>query len=279
MLGKLIKYEFKSMSRVMWFLYGGLIIIGALLGLFLRIQSHVNSGPDDVNYYSPLFSMLETADNPVLRIVVTALVAIYVLMMWAVGIMTVIIIITRFNRNLLGGEGYLMHTLPVKTHNLVLSKCIVSIIWMTIGALAGVLSAIMLGLTSGALQFILKELTPEMIKEMLQILASSEVVLFVILMIVGGITSILTFYVSMAIGNLANKNKFLIAVLAYVGIQIVATIIISIITVAGGSLIEMLIEEGSFNKIIIYQIVQQIIMGIAFFAGTTYILKNKLNLA
>ena len=279
MLGKLIKYEFKSTSRIMWFLYGGLIIIGSLLGIFLRIQSHVNSSADDVNYYSPLFSMMDTADNPVLRIVVAALIAIYILMIWAVAIMTTILIVTRFYRNLLGGEGYLMHTLPVKTHNLVISKGIVAILWMTIGIIAGIISAIMLGLTSGALQYIFKEMTWDMFKEIINAITSSEFMLFVILAIIGGITSIFTFYMSMAIGNLANKNKFLFSVLAYIGISIVITIIFSIITFAGESMLEMLLDNGSFNMFMIYQIILQTILGIGFFIGTTYILKNKLNLA
>ena len=279
MLGKLIKYEFKSTSRIMWFLYGGLIIIGSLLGIFLRIQSHVNSSADDVTYYSPLFSMMDTADNPVLRIVVAALIAIYILMIWAVAIMTTILIVTRFYRNLLGGEGYLMHTLPVKTHNLVISKGIVAILWMTIGIIAGIISAIMLGLTSGALQYIFKEMTWDMFKEIINAITSSEFMLFVILAIIGGITSIFTFYMSMAIGNLANKNKFLFSVLAYIGISIVITIIFSIITFAGESMLEMLLDNGSFNMFMIYQIILQTILGIGFFIGTTYILKNKLNLA
>ena len=279
MLGKLIKYEFKSTSRIMWFLYGGLIIIGTLLGLFLRIQSHVNSSQDNVNYYSPLFSMMDTADNPVLRIVVAALIAIYILMIWAVAIMTTILIVTRFNRNLLGGEGYLMHTLPVKTHNLVISKGIVAILWLVIGGIAGIISAIMLGLTSGALRYIFEELSWDVFKDIMQALTSSEFILFAILAVVASITSILTFYVSMAIGNLANKNKFLYSVLAYIGIQIIVTIIFSIITFAGGSMIEILLDNGSFNMLLVSQIIQQIILGVAFFIGTNYILKNKLNLA
>ena len=37
--------------------------------------------------------------------------------------------ISRFKRNLLGDEGYLMHTLPVKTRDNILSKSIVSVVW------------------------------------------------------------------------------------------------------------------------------------------------------
>ena len=113
MLGKLIKYEFKSTSRVMWFLYGALIIVGALLGFILRIDD------DSMNLsIMPFYASSETSQRA-LQITMGALGGIYVLMIQAIFIMTVIMIITRFNRNLLGGEGYLMHTLPVKTHSLI----------------------------------------------------------------------------------------------------------------------------------------------------------------
>ena len=41
-----------------------------------------------------------------------------------VAVVSVMTIVTRFTRNLLGREGYLMHTLPVTESQLILSKLI-----------------------------------------------------------------------------------------------------------------------------------------------------------
>ena len=273
MLGKLIKYEFKSTSRVMWFLYGALIVVGALLGFILRV--------DDDSFdlsIMPFYASSETAQRA-LQITLGALGGIYVLMIQAIFIMTIIMIITRFNRNLLGGEGYLMHTLPVKTHNLILSKGIVAIIWGAIAIAAGILSGLFFSITSGILGLIIKENAWEQIWRSIQEIMGLNTALFIIAIVIGSIATVLAFYFAMAIGNLANKNKFLYAVLAYVGIQIVLSIILSVIGINGGGATALLIGPGNLRSFLITSIVEQLILCVGFFFGTNYILKNKLNLA
>ena len=271
MLGKLIKYEFKSTSRIMWFLYGALIIVGALLGLVLK----VNSG--DFNAM-PIMGIIGE-ESKAFNILFGSLITIYVLMIQAIFIMTIVMIITRFNKNLLGGEGYLMHTLPVKTHNLILSKGIVAIIWGVIACVAGALSGFVLTLTSGLFSYVIRNATWEQIRTMMSEILTKNTFLAIVLVIVGAIASILSFYFAMAIGNLANKNKFLFAVLAYIGIQIVLSILLSIISVSAGGFFQVMLYEGKMSNFLIIQIIQQIILAVVYFFGTNYILKNKLNLA
>ena len=272
MLGKLIKYEFKSTSRIMWFLYGALIIVGALLGLVLRVNS------SDYSSAMPIIGIIGE-DSRAFNILFGSLASIYVLMIQAIFIMTLVMIVTRFNKNLLGGEGYLMHTLPVKTHNLILSKGVVAIIWGVIAIVAGLLSGFLLSLTSGLLGYIIREASWEQIKVMIGEILTKNTFLGLILVIVGSISAILSFYFAMAIGNLANKNKFLYAVLAYVGIQVVLSVLLSIIGVSNGGLFGVLVSQDRMSSFLVIQIIQQLILSVAFFFGTNYILKNKLNLA
>ena len=273
MLGKLVKYEFKSTSRVMWFLYGALIVVGALLGFMLRIDEE----SFDLSLM-PFYASSETGQRA-LQIALGSLGVIYFMMIQAIFIMTVIMIITRFNKNLLGGEGYLMHTLPVKTHNLILSKGIVAIIWGAIAILAGVLSGLFFSITSGILGLIIKENAWEQIWRAIEEIMGLNTVLFLIAIVIGCIATVLAFYFAMAIGNLANKNKFLYAVLAYVGIQIVLSVVFSIIGINGGGVFGLLIGPESLRGFLITSIVEQLILCVGFFFGTNYILKNKLNLA
>ena len=272
MLGKLIKYEFKSTSRVMWFLYGALIVVGALLGFMLRID-------DDSNLsIMPFYASSETTQKA-LQITMGALGGIYVLMIQAIFIMTIIMIITRFNRNLLGGEGYLMHTLPVKTHNLILSKGIVAIIWGAIAVLSGILSGLFFSITSGVLGLIIKENAWAQIWGSIKEMFGLNTVLFIIAIVIGCISTVMAFYFAMAIGNLANKNKFLYAVLAYVGIQVVLSIIVSVIGINGGGIVGLMFGPDNLRGFLIQSIIEGLILIVGFFFGTTYILKNKLNLA
>ena len=159
MLGKLIKYEFKSTSRLMWYLYGALIIIGGLMGIMFRTNE---SGESSAMGYISMFGI--TGNNDTLTTIFVILTGVYALLVQAIFIMTVIMIVSRFYKNLLGGEGYLMHTLPVKTHNLIISKGIVAIIWGVIAVISGILSGLLFSITSGILGRIFNELTWERFK-------------------------------------------------------------------------------------------------------------------
>lgn len=104
MLKQLLKYEFKATGRTYGGLYLALVALAVLSGFSLR-----SSSKDD------FASLLLFA---------------YMVVAVAVAVVSVMTIVTRFTRNLLGREGYLMHTLPVTESQLILSKLISSVVWM-----------------------------------------------------------------------------------------------------------------------------------------------------
>ena len=274
MLGKLLKYEMKSTSRVMWFLYAAVIIVGTVIGLML----HINAEGD--------FYIEQLAGGAVVpRIAALIFIFIYGVLLAAMAIMTIIMIIQRFNNNLLRGEGYLMHTLPVPTWMLILSKLIISVVWIIIGALASVISALLLGLTSGILQFILKNGELEdFIHDYWEFFGSPSA-LFIVSMFIGVILLILELYFSMAVGNIANRNKFLLAIGTFIGVIIVTAIISSAVGNAAGRLIaedsvfSLSTVSNSVNTMLIKNIILDVIFGAACYFGTTMIMKKRLNLA
>ena len=104
MLGKLIKYEFKSTMRIFLPLYGvilGFTLIRKLLDI-LNVEFFFSDG---------------------------ILVTTYLLMTIGIIALTFILGILRFYKNILGTEGYLMNTLPVKSWQLVFSKLFTSVSW------------------------------------------------------------------------------------------------------------------------------------------------------
>ena len=130
MLKQLLKYEFKATGRTYGGLYLALVALAVLSGFSLR-----SSSKDD------FASLLLFA---------------YMVVAVAVAVVSVMTIVTRFTRNLLGREGYLMHTLPVTESQLILSKLISSVVWMLCSSIVGIFSfAVMLlalSLNSAALQ-------------------------------------------------------------------------------------------------------------------------------
>ena len=114
MLKQLLKYEFKATGRTYGGLYLALVALAVLNGFSLR-----SSSKDD------FASLLLFA---------------YMVVAVAVAVVSVMTIVTRFTRNLLGREGYLMHTLPVTETQLVTSKLISSTVWSLCSILAACLS-------------------------------------------------------------------------------------------------------------------------------------------
>lgn len=120
MLRKLIKHEFRATGRVMLPMY--LILLVTAVGANLSTRG-----------------LLET-DIWFLNFLGGALVTAFAVAMFAVCIVSFVLMVQRFQRNLLGDEGYLTLTLPASIHKQVWAKLIVSAVWFAL-TLAAVLAA------------------------------------------------------------------------------------------------------------------------------------------
>ena len=116
MLSKLLKYEFKATCRIYGGLYLAILAAAALLGAFFRFPALVSDFP------------------------IAVVTIVYLMLCVAIAVITALTIIQRFTRNLLGREGYLMHTLPVTPAQLILSKLISSMVWLLCSILVIALS-------------------------------------------------------------------------------------------------------------------------------------------
>ena len=102
MIAKLTKYEFRSSIKIMAMIWGALIVVSILLALTNPI-SDVNPLSDDMSDASGLAEILTVTAG-----------ILYAMVACAIVVVTVFIIIQRFYSSLLGDEGYLINTLPVK---------------------------------------------------------------------------------------------------------------------------------------------------------------------
>ena len=93
MLKKLLKHEFRATARTYGGLYLALLAVSVLFGASIRGWNGTNS-----DAYSTAVGLLSLA---------------YTAVLIGTAVVTVMTIVRRFYSNLLGREGYLMHTLPV----------------------------------------------------------------------------------------------------------------------------------------------------------------------
>ena len=194
MLKQLLKYEFKATGRTYGGLYLALVALAVLSGFSLR-----SSSKDD------FASLLLFA---------------YMVVAVAVAVVSVMTIVTRFTRNLLGREGYLMHTLPVTESQLILSKLISSVVWMLCSSIVGIFSfAVMLlalSLNSAALQQL-----PELWQKVVEIfrMTGSAGWLWLAFEALNGmvalVSSILCIYAACMIGHQFKKHMVPAGILAF----------------------------------------------------------------
>lgn len=119
MLRQLLKYEFKATKRLYFGLYLALALLSVVLGVTFR-QEHALA-------HSTSFQNLEVI-----------LMIVYVSVILAIAVLCFVNTIQRFYQNLLGREGYLMHTLPVNENQLILSKLLTSMVWVLCSGLVGI---------------------------------------------------------------------------------------------------------------------------------------------
>ncbi len=213
MLGKLLKYDLKAEYKT----YGILYIVLILTSFLSLITSKIldNYPKNIVVEVFELIQKLSIAGIPVLS--------------FAIFIVTLVFSINRFYKNLLKDEGYLMHTLPVSTSQLILSKFIAFFIW-SIAAVAVVFLA--MSIAAGGFEWI--NIFAQGYSKGFAGVNQQDFIKFNIYLIIFIVLTPLAFmshvYLSFAIGQLSSKNKLGMSVLTFVVIYFVEQIVSTIIT-------------------------------------------------
>ena len=260
MLGKLIKHELNATGRIFLPLYFIILILSLVNRVLITIS--ITNGPLDI-----------------LR---GFTIAAYSLSIVATLIVTFVIMIMRFYRNLITDEGYLMLTLPVKSSQLINSKLITSILWNIASIIiVGISLLIMLGTTKN--MDMLKEFIDFVHMGLKSSFGNSYVLLiieFIIMIILSLIQQVLLIYISIAIGHLFNSHRVLGAFVSYIAIttiiQILVTVILMVWARVAGSSLDAL--EAVPELVFPFSIIFSVICNVVYYFGTNYIFKNKLNL-
>lgn len=208
MLGKLIKNEFKSTAHSMFgvFMAAGVTFLVMLLVFLFKVRALM-----------------------ILSSVVLGAIAVAVL------IITMFSIISMFNKSLYGAQGYLSFTLPVTGKQLLASKTIVSLIWVSISFLFAILVSVFLVVywvaqTSDNVKQVIQTIY-DMLRSMEGMPDPQTAIKFLIVMVaalfIRALFLIFKVAFSLAIANTKRFQKFnpiFVAILVYIAIFIVLSI-------------------------------------------------------
>ncbi len=241
MFWNLVRYEFKNVNK--WYL----ALYGAVLALSVLIGAQASS-----------LKSIDTPDQQMIMLVFLGLV--FGGLLITLSISTLILIIRRFKGSVYDRQGYLTLTLPVSEHQIILAKLLGAFIWSIISSAVFFLS----------IYIIFATIDPNMVDsyffDYLFVHYIDNFWLTLISFFISTVAGILCIYLSISIGQLFNEYRTALAVLAYIVIHIVL------------GFVDMFSPSLNYSMMMFAEIFKNLILSAAFYLGTYYILKNKVNL-
>ena len=267
MLGKLLKYELKATSRVFIPLYIAILVVSIVNGLSLNLE--------------------------ILNIQGLATIILMCLFI-SLFVITIVVTIQRFNKNLLKDEGYLMFTLPVSSKHLVLSKYLTSLIWTFLSFVVAFLSFTIIFMIPTYKYFDFSYFINEfnlLFSNMLNLNILGQFLKIILLMIISYTIFIFNVYLALSVGQLPIFNRFR-NISSFIGF-----LVINLLISYAQNIVSLFVNDASVNieaidninyainsvtsivsKGLNIAIVINLIIILVLFFATTYILDKKLNL-
>ncbi len=261
MLGKLYKYEWKATARLFIPFYIAMLVFSLINRVFLQIN----------------------VQDSWLAIPAGMMMFAFVMITVATLALTVIIMIQRFYKNLMGDEGYLMFTLPVKPWQHIVSKLLIVCVW-TFLSLFVVIIALLAMLGNREVFAEMSRIYNGFVNTEMPFNKWLAVAGLLVTLIASTIASILQVYAAIALGQLFAKHKLVASFGAYLVLNVVLQILVSLAFGLGylafpSAFVMTEMPKTSFFVLMFWGTMAiNIITGAGFFFLTNYILKKRLNL-
>ncbi len=259
MLGKLMKYEWQST----WKLLVPMNLLIVVMTIFACVTVRVDIF--DTNNSAVVFSAV--------MIIMT-----YVASMFVVMVGTAIYLVYRFYTSTYGDQGYLLHTLPVDKHHIIIAKVIVSAAWVMLSSCLMYTSVLFLFASEG-------DLFEEFFEGMGSIVegaGNNKINLFTVMMtlialIVGMLARVLKVTACISLGQLSPNHKLLTAFAFYFGIYIVQQIVNGVYYVLLGY-VNRRLSTYYYGRSWEYTLIAGLLYCVIFYLVTWYMMDKKLNL-
>lgn len=291
MLKKLLKYEYKSVSRILVPAILGTIALALLTAVLFKI-SYTFLPPENEVIIEEGVVVGVSMTNNILSVILLTLLIFSIIAIIASVFVIGFILLQRYYKNFFGDEGYLTFTLPVKTSAHLTAKLISGVFWMLLGGIGVVISVFVLVVfgTAEKGQIINKEVLDTfsmLFKELFEMVGVGDGVAYIIelvlLIFIQCIAQMLLFYLAITLGSIiAKKHKVLTSVGMYLGINAAAGTIINIIAaiVFGKVYItnNLSVFANSAHLFFILFIVLYSVISVVVFILINDLLRRKLNL-
>ena len=286
MLGKLMKHEWKSVSKV-----GCLMLIILLVVTFFGWLS----------WQSPMWQALgestEVASTSIWDIFSIFMMMIYMIMLVGVLYGILIYLAVHFYKTMYTDQGYLTHTLPVTKHQILGSKIMIGGIWYMIIALAVYLSIfIWFASLIGAVipeGFSLASVWKEAAPEIEMVLGEFETQLgwnlkatlgyLIAYTVLAPFASLAIIFGSISLGQLFHKARVLMAIVFYVGITVIMSLLSSLVqSFSSANMYTSLLEDMAMGKylngILGFTLVLNMVLAVILYFVSHFIISKKLNM-
>lgn len=275
MLGKLIKHEFKTTGRYILLIMAILVIITPFAALYLRYSGKL------INWLNISSGTIHVLQNLFSGICIAA----YIVALIGVGAITGITLIYRFYKSMISSEGYLTHTLPVKTSSILISKGFVALVWSYASLIIIILSLLVFTKILGAWTMeeaidSLSLITHQLSKVGINY---GHLILFLIAMLIQSVNSIAMLGACFGIGHRMSGHPVLGTIVSYIGISFIIQIFTSTLMAVIVPLLENVMANiptigMGMTWFLIGINIYNIVLTAIFSVITVYMFKNKLNI-
>lgn len=265
MLGKLLKHEWRAVSRFLLLIHGILLLFVLAGRTLLLLPIPVRVSGTVAVFYS----------------------MVYVFALGAVALGTCFYLILRFYRNMFTDQGYLTHTLPVKPYELIWSKSLVFLAWIILDALVCFLSIFIMvtGFQDNGFSTLAASLKTAF--EQLQAAFGNLWPLAVLLVLTMLLTLIFQWiqlaYCGICVGSLFSKHKVLLSVvfcgIFYMAVQVINGIFL-VFVAFGPMIFSQSFDPSAFSLrvMILGMIAMAAVLGACFYSVSRLIVAKHLNL-
>lgn len=258
-IGKVFKYEMKHSMRILLPVYAAVIAIALLAGILTASKSALSGAENQNNNFN--FTYTLNGINGTLSEATGFAMFLFIIIVIASAVVSIIILVKRFKNGLLGDEAYLNLSLPVTIGEHLWGRIFHIYIWSFAYIITMIISLLLISFSSW------KDIFSHFDSNMLNALFG--IILFVLF---GALALILFIFLINAIGHLAKKHRTLVKLISLILILSITSRII------GG--IDYAFFQKTNNSIGVFYLMSLFgaILSVIYGTATYFILKLKLNL-
>ena len=258
MLGKVLKYDIKSMGKSLFPLYLAILITAIVIRCF--------------GFLAESFG--------VFKIINDLITGLFIVLLIGTFFYTFFVAIKRYYKNLYADESYLTHTLPVKVDTLLSSKVITSLIYIIVSSITvtlGLLIAMDMTAVIALVKVFLQQATIMFETQKLTI-----IIFGLLFMLLGYMTYVFMAYAGISLGQSHSNNKIVFSIvyciaLYYIG-QIIMLIFLGIMMLSSPELITNLnnntTDADAAKNIMLFALGADALLCIAYYVICHNRLKN-----